>query len=91
MNEARSTDLIEIYLRIQRQDIALIKFVFESYEGVGIVRTVDKKKATVVVLVMPDFIDHARAILDSLREHTEWHEIPPPAVQGDWLIEKMHS
>jgi len=91
VDETRPADLIEIYLRIQREDIALIKFVFESYEGIGIVRTVDKKKATVVVLVVPDFIDHARAILDSLREHMEWHEIPPPEVQDDWLIEKMHS
>ncbi len=84
-------DLIEIYLRIQREDIALIKFIIESYEGIGIVRTVDRKKATVVILVVPDFITHARAILDSLREHMEWHEIPPPEGQDDWLMEKLHS
>jgi hypothetical protein len=91
VNKTQPADLIEIYLRIQRQDIALIKFIFESYEGIGIVRTVDKKKATVVILVVPDFIAHARAILDSLREHMEWHEIPPPEVQDDWLMEKMRS
>ncbi len=91
MNKPQQTNLITIYLRIQREDIALVKFIFESYEGIGIVRTVDKKKATVVILVVPDFIIQARAILDSLREHLDWHEIPPPEEQDDWLMEKMRS
>ena len=86
-----NTDLIEIYLRIQREDISLIKFVLESYEGIGIVRTVDRKKATVVVLAMPDLIHHVRAVLESLREHMDWYEIPPPAAQDDWLMQKVHT
>jgi Domain of unknown function (DUF4911) len=85
------TDLIEIYLRIRREDIALIKFVIESYEGIGIVRTIDRKKATVAVLAMPDLIVHMRAVLDSLREDMDWYEIPPPAEQDDWLMRKVHA
>jgi uncharacterized protein DUF4911 len=84
-------DLIEIYLRIRREDIALLKFVVESYEGIGIVRTLDRKRATVVVLAMPDAIDDVRAVLESLRDETEWYEIPPPAEQDDWLMEKMKN
>jgi hypothetical protein len=86
-----SSDLIEIYLRIRREDISLVKFVLESYEGIGIVRTVDRKKATVVVLAMPDLIHHVRAVLESLREHMDWYEIPPPAEQDDWLMQKVHT
>ena len=82
-------DLIEIYLRIQREDIALMKFVLESYEGIAIVRTIDRKRATVVVLAMPDLIEHVRAALESLREHMDWHEIPPPEEQDDWLMRKV--
>ena len=84
-------DLIEIYLRIRREDIALLKFVIESYEGIGIVRTIDRKKATVVVLAMPDLIDHVRAVLESLREDMDWYEIPPPPEQDDWLMQKVHE
>jgi hypothetical protein len=83
-------ELIEIYLRIQREDIALLKFVLESYEGIGIVRTIDRKKATVVVLALLDFLDQVRAVLESLREHMDWYEIPPPAEQDDWLMQKVH-
>ena len=83
-------DLIEIYLRIQREDIALLKFVIESYEGIGIVRTIDRKRATVVVLAMPDLREQVRAVLESLREHMDWYEIPPPAEQDDWLMRTVH-
>ena len=84
-------DLIEIYLRVRREDIALLKFVVESYEGIGIVRTLDRKRATVVVLAMPDAIDHVRAVLDSLRDEMAWYEIPPPAEQDDWLMVTVKS
>lgn len=84
-------DLIEIYLRVAREDIALLKFTIESYEGTGIVRTIDRKKATVAVLAMPDAIHHVRATLESLREHMDWHEIPAPEEQDDWLMQRVKS
>ena len=86
MEQHGKPDLVEIYLRVPRSDISLVKFVLESYEGVGIVRTADRKKATVVVLAAPDFESHARAILESLREHVDWQEVPPPERQDDWLV-----
>jgi len=82
-------DLIEIYLRIQRTDIALLKFVVESYEGIGIVRTIDRKKATIAVLAMPDLVDHMWRVLESLRDEVEWYEIPAPIEQDDWLMEEV--
>jgi hypothetical protein len=84
-------DLIEIYLRLQREDIALLKFVIEAYEGIGIVRTIDRKKATVAVLAMPDLLHHVWAVLESLREHMDWYEIPRPEEQDDWLMQKVHE
>ena len=84
-------DLHEIFLRIRREDIALIKFIIESYEGIGIVRTIDRKRATVVILAMPDLIADMRAVLDSLRTEMEWYEIPPPPDQDDWLMKKLQQ
>jgi len=86
----QNADLREIYLRIQREDIALIKFVIESYEGIGIVRTIDRKKATVAILAIPELAGHMRAVLASLREDMDWYEIPPPDEQDDWLMQKVH-
>lgn len=80
-------DLDVIFLRVRRDDIAFIKFIFESYEEVGLIRTFDQRIAIVTVLVCPDFRLAARGILDSLRTQIEFEEIDPPAELGDdWLL-----
>jgi hypothetical protein len=79
--------LIPIFLRLAPIDIALVKFVFESYEGVGIVRTIDRHAATIVALISPDFLDVAHAILADLQARIALEEIPPPPGAGeDWLL-----
>jgi hypothetical protein len=81
------TDLEPIFLRVAPLDIALVKFLFESYEGVAIVRTVDRRAAVIVALVSRDFLAVARAILDDLHTRIAIEEIPRPAETGDdWLM-----
>jgi hypothetical protein len=76
-----------IFLHVRPADIALIKFVFESYEGVAVVRTLDRHDAIIVVLVSQDFLDVARQIIVSLQEKVSFEEIPPPSNAGeDWLL-----
>ncbi len=85
-----STDLHEIYLEIRPEDIAYVKFIFESYEGVGIVRTVDRKKAVIVLMVVQDFLPTARLILDSLKNEVAVNEVPRPSEIGDdWLLNEL--
>jgi hypothetical protein len=82
--------LTEIYLEIRPEDIAYLKFIFESYECVGILRTVDRKKAIIVLLAVDDFIDTARSILASLKDEIPLVEIPRPAQMGeDWLLREF--
>jgi hypothetical protein len=72
------------------EHIAYVKFIFESYEEVGIIRTVDRKKAIIVLLAMNDFLDTARAILESLKDDVPLREIPPPAHSSDdWLMAEL--
>jgi hypothetical protein len=79
-----------IYLEIPPEQIAYVKFIFESYEEVGIIRTVDRKKAIIVLLAMDDFLDVARKILDSLKTNTPLREITPPAdMTDDWLMAEL--
>ncbi len=83
-------NLYEIYLEIRPEDIAYVKFIFESYEGVGIIRTVDRKKAVIVVMVVQDFLPTARLILDSLKKEVPLNEIPRPIEIGeDWLLNEL--
>lgn len=83
-------DLHEIYLAIRPQDIAYVKFIFESYEGVGIIRTVDRKKAVIVLLVVDDFLNVARSILTALQGEVPLTEIARPEEIGeDWLLREL--
>jgi hypothetical protein len=83
-------DLQEIYLETPPEHIAYIKFIFESYEEVGIIRTVDRKKATIVLLATPDFARVAREILLSLKQEVPLQEISRPAdISADWLMMEL--
>lgn len=80
----------EFYLEVAAEHIAYIKFIFESYEEVGIIRTVDRKKAIIVLLAMNDFVAVARAILASLEREVPLREIARPAnIQDDWFMVEL--
>ena len=69
-----------------RLQIACVKLIFESCEGVAVVRTLDRHAAHLVVLVAPDFEGDARAAVRSLVEEGACVETGPPAgFDGDWL------
>ena len=83
-------DVHEIYLHVRREDIAYIKFIVESYELLGILRTVDAGKAVIVLLVLEDSLPLAREVLDSLAHEVDLKEIPRPAGLGDdWLLGEL--
>ncbi len=83
-------DVNEIYLRVRRRDIAYIKFIVESYELLGIIRTVDPAEAVIVLLVLEDSLPLAREVLAALAAEVDLDEIPRPAGLGDdWLLAEL--
>ena len=81
-----------IYLEMPPEHIAYVKFIFESYEEVGIVRTVDRQKSIIVLLTMPDFIGVARAILDSIKNDVPLREIQRPEdAHDDWFMVELSA
>ena len=82
--------LHEIYLEVPSEQIAYVKFIFESYEDIGIIRTVDRKKAIIVLLAMDDFLASARAILASLENEIPLRQIARTStVSDDWLMAEL--
>jgi hypothetical protein len=69
-------EVVEIHLELPPGDIAYVKFIVESYEGIGVMRTIDRATARVVLIVAADFERDARAILASLRHEVAWEEVP---------------
>ena len=82
----RVADVVPICLLLPPHEIAYVKFVFESYDGVAVVRTLERHAARLVVLAAPDFEAAARAVVRSLVEEGACAETgPPPGFDGDWL------
>jgi hypothetical protein len=85
-------DLHDIYLELAPANIAYVKFIFESYEEVGIIRTVDNSKAIIVLLAMDDFLETARQILLSIQNDIPIQEIPRPAdMKDDWFMTELFA
>ena len=81
-----------IFLRLHPRDIALAKFLFESYEEVAIVRTLDRREAVIVVLAVDDFAADAHAIAEELCRLIECEIVaPPPQAGDDWLLAAMRD
>ena len=80
-------DVIPIYLRLPRAEIGYVKFVFESYEGIAVVRTLDARAGLLVALVAPDFLEQARTVVAALAGELDCVEIPAPPGVEDLLGE----
>ncbi len=81
-----------LYLRLDAADIAYVKFLFESYEEVAIVRTVDRDAAIIVILAVEDFLADAVAILAQVKTTIRCEEIARPEGEGDdWLMQEIHA
>jgi hypothetical protein len=80
-------DLVAVYVRLPPEDIAYLKFVLESYEMVGFLRTIDPQAATLAVFLVPGFAEVGRAILEAVSGEIPLTVIDEPAALGDdWLV-----
>jgi hypothetical protein len=78
-------DVVPIFLVVPRAEIGYVKFIFESYEGVAVLRTIDRHQGLLVVLAVPDFLAQARLVVASLAEEIGCREVEPPAGLDDLL------
>lgn len=84
--------LVAKAIRVQRVEIAYFKYLFESYEGVAIVRTVrteGRETAVIAILATPDFVAEAETILRDVETtgSPEFELVPlPPECTEDWFL-----
>ncbi len=60
------TDSIQWQLEVDKKDIAYIVSIFDSYENLAIVRTLDQSKGLIQLMISPDYLEETRKLLDSL-------------------------
>jgi hypothetical protein len=69
---------IKRYYRIDRREIHYLKFIFEGYSGVAVMRTVDPRKSLMVLHIGPGCEGEVDMIMNDLQGHirVEVAEIP---------------
>lgn len=83
-------EVCPIFLKISPADIVWMIFLVESYDGLGVVRTLDAERGEIVILALSDTVQTLRALLDSVTGEFEFREIPPgESLKGDWLLAEM--
>ncbi|MBF0275747.1 MAG: DUF4911 domain-containing protein [Nitrospinae bacterium] len=65
----------KLVLKIESKRIVYFSILMSTYEGLGIVRTLDPKAAIVEVLTTKDMIGDLRALVKSLRSELYIEEI----------------
>ncbi len=53
-------------MRINRKDISFLKYVFEAWEGLAVISTVNAKAGIVAVIMAPDCIHETEMVLTEL-------------------------
>ncbi|MDY6832735.1 MAG: DUF4911 domain-containing protein [Thermodesulfobacteriota bacterium] len=56
------------YFRMDRREIAFLRFVFEGYDGLAVLTTLDAAAGTVVLSIAPGCEDEVEKILADLKK-----------------------
>jgi hypothetical protein len=57
------------YFRVNRRKIAFLRFIFEGYDGIAIIKTVDPQKGIILFQISPGCEDDVEFILQDLKKN----------------------
>jgi hypothetical protein len=60
------TDSIQWQIEVDKKDIAYIVSIFDGYENLAVVRTLDSSRGLIELLVSPNYLDDTRKLIDAL-------------------------
>ena len=79
--------MVPFHLKIDPSRIVDLKFTIESYEGLGIVRTLNPDTGVIVILALESTAPIVSAVINDLRSQFEILDLPLPDSYGDdWLL-----
>ena len=56
------------YYRVDRSQIAYLRFIFEAYDGIAVVKTVDAEKGIIVFHIAPGCDEDVEYVLQDLKK-----------------------
>jgi hypothetical protein len=66
------------YAKVPKREIAYIRFIFEGYEHIGNVRTLDSVRGLIEFVISPDFAEDFHFVVNALKESISLELIEKP-------------
>ena len=60
------TDSIQWQIEVDKKDIAYIVSIFDGYENLAVVRTLDSSRGLIELLISPSYLKDTRKLIDAL-------------------------
>ena len=60
------TDSIQWQIEVDKKDIAYIVSIFDGYDNLAVVRTLDASRGLIELLVSPSYLEDTRKLIDAL-------------------------
>jgi hypothetical protein len=60
------TDSIQWKIEVDKKDIAYIVSIFDGYENLAVVRTLDSSRGLIELLVSPNYLEDTCKLIDAL-------------------------
>ena len=69
------TDSIQWQVEVDKKDIAYIVSIFEGYDDLAVVRTLDPSRGLIELMISPDFLEDAHQLIRALSKEIPFHRI----------------
>jgi hypothetical protein len=84
-------DTVSLYLRVAREELVYLNGLLETYDDLGVLRTLDAGEGIAIFMAGPDQEETARALLDSLAAETGLELIQPDEAQRERWEEQVYE
>ncbi|MBU2622881.1 MAG: DUF4911 domain-containing protein [Proteobacteria bacterium] len=70
-------EITKRYYRVERKDISFLKFIFEAYDGIAVITTVDRPEGIIMFRIPPGCENDVDTVLQDLGKNMMIEEYIP--------------
>jgi len=71
-------DSIQWQIEVDKKDIAYIVSIFEGYDHLAVVRTIDPAQGLIELMISPDFLEDTRKLTEALAKEIPFNRVGRP-------------
>ena len=68
-------DSIQWQIEVDKKDIAYIVSIFEGYDHLAVVRTIDPAQGLIELMISPDFLEDTRKLTEALAKEPLFNRV----------------